>query len=101
MPKIATIDKNVCIECNNCQRSCPAEAIEFDQHPKYLDFNVGAVIAATGYDEYPIMNYNDYKYGIYPDVITQIELERMLSPIGPTEGHVYRISDGKKPKRCC
>ena len=44
------------------------------------------------------MKYNDYKYGIYPDVITQIELKRMLSPIGPTEGHLYRISDGKKPK---
>ena len=98
VPKFATIDRSVCIECNNCERSCPAEAIEFDQEPEFIDINVGAVIAATGWDEYPIMKYNDYKYGIYPDVITQIELERMLSPIGPTDGHLYRISDGKKPK---
>ncbi len=98
IPKIATIDRSVCIECNSCQRNCPAEAIEFEQQPEYINLNVGAVIAATGWDEYPIMKYNDYKYGIYPDVITQIELERMLSPIGPTGGHLYRISDGKKPK---
>ncbi len=98
VPKFATIDRSVCIECNSCERSCPAEAIEFDQEPDFIEINVGAVIVATGWDEYPIMKYNDYKYGIYPDVITQIELERMLSPIGPTDGHLYRISDGKRPK---
>ena len=98
VPKLATIDRSVCIDCGSCQRNCPAEAIDFEQQPEYIDINVGAVIAATGWDEYPIMKYNDYKYGIYPDVITQIELERMLSPIGPTDGHLYRISDGKKPK---
>ena len=98
VPKLATIDRGVCIDCGSCQRNCPAEAIEFEQQPEYIDLNVGAIIAATGWDEYPIMKYNDYKYGIYPDVITQIELERMLSPIGPTDGHLYRISDGKKPK---
>jgi heterodisulfide reductase subunit A len=98
VPKIATIDRSVCIECNSCERTCPAEAIEFDQEPEFVDINVGAVIAATGYDEYPIIETNEYKYGIYPDVITQIELERMLSPIGPTGGHLYRISDGETPK---
>jgi heterodisulfide reductase subunit A len=98
VPKFAVIDKNVCIECKNCQRICPAEAIDFNQKSEYIDIKVGAVIVATGWDEYPIIETNEYKYGIYPDVITQIELERMLSPIGPTGGHVYRISDGKKPK---
>ena len=65
VPKLATIDRSVCIECGNCQRNCPAEAIEFDQQPEYLDLNVGAIIAATGWEESPIMKYNDYKYGIY------------------------------------
>jgi heterodisulfide reductase subunit A len=98
VPKLALIDRDACIECKNCMRNCPAEAIDFDQEEEYLDVKVGSVIVATGWDEYPIWESNEYKYGIYPDVITQIELERMLSPIGPTEGHVYRISDGKKPK---
>ena len=99
VPKVAVIDREVCIDCKNCQRACLAEAIDFDQEPEYIDVKVGAVIVATGYDEYPIMEHNDYNYGILPDVITQIELERMLSPIGPTGGHVYRVSDGTVPKK--
>lgn len=99
VPKLAVIDKEVCINCKNCQRSCPAEAIDFEQEPEYLDLDVGAVIVATGWDEYQIINSGEYNYGKYPDVITQIELERMLSPIGPTGGHVYRISDGVIPER--
>jgi len=99
VPKLAIIDKTVCIDCKNCQRNCPAEAIDLEQEPEYHKIKVGAAIIATGWDEYPIMETNDYKYGIFPDIITQIELERMLSPIGPTGGHIYRISDGKIPKR--
>jgi len=99
VPKYAVIDKEVCINCRSCERTCPAEAIDFEQEESIEEVNVGAVIIATGWDEYPIMKYNDYKYGFYPDVITQIELERMLSPIGPTDGHVHRVSDGKTPKR--
>lgn len=98
VPKFAIIDKDVCIECKNCQRACLAEAINFDQKPEYLNIKIGAVIVATGWDEYPISKKNDYEYGFYPNVITQIELERMLSPVGPTSGHVIRISDCKTPK---
>jgi heterodisulfide reductase subunit A len=98
VPKIALIDKNVCIECKNCQRNCSAEAIDFEQTSEHIDLQIGSVIIATGWEEYPIMKNNEYKYGIYPDIITQIELERMLSPIGPTKGHIYKISNGANPK---
>ena len=99
VPKFAVIDKDVCIDCKNCERTCPAEAILFDQEAEIIDIKVGAVIVATGWDEYPIIKTNEYKYGIYPDVITQIELERLLSPIGPTGGHVYKVSNGKTPQK--
>ena len=98
VPKLAVMDKTVCIDCKNCERTCPAEAIDFEQETEYVDLKVGAVIIATGWDEYPIWKTNEYNYGYYPDVITQIELERLLSPIGPTGGHVYRVSNGKTPK---
>ena len=98
VPKLAVMDRTVCIDCKNCERICPAEAIDFEQETEYVDLKVGAVVIATGWDEYPIWETNEYNYGYYPDVITQIELERMLSPIGPTGGHIYRVSDGETPK---
>jgi len=98
VPKLAVIDKSDCIDCGMCARTCPAEAIEMEQETQFVDLTVGAVIVATGYDEYPIIEHNEYNYGIYPDVISQIELERMLSPIGPTGGHVYRISTAETPE---
>lgn len=99
VPKLAVIERDSCIECKSCERTCPAEAIDFSQEEIIEDITVGAIIVATGWDEYPIIQSNEYNYGYYPDVITQIELERMLSPIGPTGGHVYRISSGETPKR--
>jgi heterodisulfide reductase subunit A len=98
VPKYAVMDKSVCIDCKSCERVCPAEAIDFEQEPEIVEAKVGAVIVATGYDEYPIIETKEYNYGIYSNVITQIELESLLSPIGPTGGHIYRMSDGKTPK---
>jgi heterodisulfide reductase subunit A len=98
VPKLAVIDRSICIDCKMCERTCPAEAVDFDQKAEIIDLKVGAAIIATGYDEYNIWETNEYNYGIYPDVITQIELERMLSPVGPTEGHVVRISNRRRPK---
>ena len=99
VPKLALIDKIVCINCKNCERTCPAEAILFDQEEEIIDIKVGAIIVATGWDEFPVINNSEYGYGIYPNVITQLDLERLLSPIGPTGGHLYRISDGRVPQK--
>lgn len=99
VPKVALIDKDACIGCKSCQKNCVADAIDFNQKPEYINVNIGAIIVAIGWDEYQINENNDYNYGIYPNVITQIELERMLSPVGPTGGKLCRISDGKAPKK--
>jgi heterodisulfide reductase subunit A len=51
VPKFAVVDKTVCIDCKNCERMCPAEAINFEQQPETIELKVGAVIVATGWDE--------------------------------------------------
>jgi heterodisulfide reductase subunit A len=61
--------------------------------------NVGSVIVSPGFDKYFPPKGDSYGYKVYPNVLTSIEFERMLSASGPYEGHIKRISDGKTPKK--
>jgi heterodisulfide reductase subunit A len=99
VPKIALISMEDCIQCKSCERQCLAGAIKYDQQPEEIEIKVGAIVLATGTEIYDVAKYGDYGYGVYEDVITQAELERMLSPTGPTGGRVLRVSDRKTPKR--
>jgi heterodisulfide reductase subunit A len=98
VPSIAQIDMTKCIKCGLCQGVCELNAIDFDQKDEIVDLEVGSIIVATGWDEYEpetgYLGYNDY-----PNVITQMKLERILAPNGPTVGHLVRPSDGKKPEK--
>jgi heterodisulfide reductase subunit A len=103
LPKVATIDSSVCIyftkgKCQNCKKVCPADAIDYEQKEESLTLYVGAIIVATGYEEFDPTIKKAYGYGQYPNVITQMQLARMIDPNGPTEGHIIRPSDGKEPK---
>lgn len=98
VPSIAQIDMNQCIKCGLCQKACELDAINFDQQDELVTLKVGSVLVATGWDEYePETGY--LGYNIYPNVITELKLERILAPNGPTLGHLFRPSDGKIPKR--
>jgi len=99
VPKIAVIDKEACMECGVCQKTCQRGAIDKEEQESFDTVTVGAIIVATGWDEYPVQKYGSFGYGRFQNVITQMELERMLSPVGPTHGHVLRISDKQLPKR--
>ncbi|MEM3588183.1 MAG: CoB--CoM heterodisulfide reductase iron-sulfur subunit A family protein [Candidatus Jordarchaeaceae archaeon] len=99
VPKIALISMEDCIQCKLCERQCLAGAINYDQKPEEITVKVGAIVVASGTDMYDVAKHGDYGYGIYEDVITQAELERMLSPTGPTGGRLLRVSDRKTPKR--
>ena len=59
---------------------------------------VGSIVAATGYDLMDWTVYQEYGGGAYPDVITSLQYERLLSASGPTGGHIKRPSDGKEPQ---
>lgn len=96
VPSIAQIDMEKCIQCGNCKEVCDLNAIDFNQKDKIEFLDVGTIVVATGFDIYPG---NEYGHGKYQNVITQLELERILAPNGPTLGHLIRPSDCTRPKR--
>jgi heterodisulfide reductase subunit A len=104
IPLVYTIDKENCLYftkgvCRICEKFCEAKAIDFNQEPEVLELNVGAIIVATGFDTYDPAPLGEYGYGIYSNIITSLQMERLMNAAGPTEGKVQRLSDGEKPKR--
>jgi heterodisulfide reductase subunit A len=98
VPLIYTLNKDYCIECYKCIDACGArEAINFDQKPEEIELDVGAIIVSTGYDVYLPYDMPLLGYGKYSNVITSMELERLILAAGPTGGKVIRASDGQKP----
>ncbi|MCK4915865.1 MAG: CoB--CoM heterodisulfide reductase iron-sulfur subunit A family protein, partial [Candidatus Eisenbacteria sp.] len=93
-------------KCGICAKVCPLDCIDYEQEDEFIEEEVGAIVVATGYDLYPVENLGEYGGGKYPDVITSLQFERMLSASGPTGGEVLRPSDGESPKEvvfltCC
>jgi heterodisulfide reductase subunit A len=99
VPLIYTIDIAHCIKCYKCVETCGPQAIDFAQMPEEVEIEVGTIIVAAGFDPFDPSVKVEYGYGIYENVITGIELERILSPSGPSGGKIVRPSDGKTPKR--
>jgi heterodisulfide reductase subunit A len=99
VPNVATIDKEHCINCGLCEIVCEKNAIRMDDRDEEQVVRVGSVILATGFDAYDPTEKNDFHYNDYPNVITGLELERLMNAAGPTLGHVVRPSDGKDPER--
>jgi heterodisulfide reductase subunit A-like polyferredoxin len=89
----------ICSECNQCVYVCGIDAIDHDMVEKTRDIHVGAVVLAPGYQTYRAQLSEEYGYGRYPNVVTSLEFERLLSASGPNNGHVRRPSDARTPKR--
>ncbi|NTV42240.1 MAG: CoB--CoM heterodisulfide reductase iron-sulfur subunit A family protein [Syntrophobacteraceae bacterium] len=104
VPLKYAIDEDNCIyfkngKCKACEKFCPASAVDFNQKERIHKIEVGSVILAPGFSAFNPSVYDTYGYGKYPNVITSMEFERILSASGPFEGHLVRPSDGKGPKR--
>lgn len=97
IPGKYTIDMQHCIRCGICAEVCPVEAVNYDDKIEYKEVKVGAIILATGFDTYDPTILTQYGYGTYPNVITGLQMERLLSSFGPTGGKVQRPSDLKEP----
>ncbi len=89
----------VCSECYACVKACKAGAVDHEEVACEEVVNVGAVILAPGYEIYDAHLSQEYGLGRFPNVVTAMQFERMLSASGPTHGHVKRPMDGEAPKK--
>jgi heterodisulfide reductase subunit A-like polyferredoxin len=93
------VNCGVCSECLQCVKACLPGAIDHTQLPQTMDINVGAVVMAPGAKVFDPSVMDNLGYGKFPNVVTSLELERILSASGPFEGHLCRPSDHKEPKK--
>ncbi|UCD84681.1 MAG: FAD-dependent oxidoreductase, partial [Deltaproteobacteria bacterium] len=93
------LDCGICSECLECLKVCKAEAIDHQQEGETIGLNVGSVILAPGFDEFDSTALNNYGYQRFPNVVTSIEFERILSATGPYQGNLLRPSDRNIPKK--
>ncbi|UCH32875.1 MAG: CoB--CoM heterodisulfide reductase iron-sulfur subunit A family protein [Candidatus Bathyarchaeota archaeon] len=99
VPLAYMIDREKCVGCGLCKNVCLADAISYLEQEKEVTLNVGAIILAPGIREFDAKLKSEYGYGRYPNVVTSIEFERILSASGPFMGRVQRPSDGEIPKK--
>jgi len=89
----------ICSECMSCVFACGKDAINHDMVGSETNLDIGAIILAPGYQTYQSELSEEYGFGRFPNVVTSLQYERMLSASGPTGGHVRRPSDETSPKR--
>ncbi len=104
VPLIYTIDKEHCRyftkgKCRICEKVCKNNAVVFDQPDVMETIQAGAVILSGGFEPFNASLKGEYGHGRFPNVVTSLEYERILSAAGPYQGHIQRLSDGKKPHR--
>ncbi len=92
------LDCGVCSECGACVRACPADAIDLNAKDQVIEVDVGAVVVSTGYKLFAADLKPEYGWGRYPNVITGMQMDRLLAPTRPFNT-VLRPSDGKVPER--
>jgi heterodisulfide reductase subunit A len=104
VPLVYTIDKQKCLyftkgKCRICEKFCESDAVVYDQQDEIVQLKAGAVIMAGGFEPFDASLKGEYGYGRWPNVVTSLQYERILSAAGPFEGDIRRISDGRRPQR--
>ena len=102
VPKVATIDPMHCNmlkngKCGVCAKLCSVGAIDYKQQDEFIEERYGAIVAATGFNPIPMDKFDEFAYSQSKDVVTSLELERLMNAAGPTGGTLLRPSDGKHP----
>ena len=102
VPKVATIDPNYCTmlktgKCGVCSKVCSAGAIDYNAKDEFVEEKYGAIVVATGFNPISMEKFDEFAYSASKDVITSLELERLMNAAGPTGGTLLRPSDGEHP----
>ena len=102
VPKVATIDPNYCMmlkngKCGLCAKVCTAGAIDYNAKDEIIEERYGAIVAATGFNPISMDKFDEFAYSQSKDVITSLELERLMNAAGPTGGTLLRPSDNEHP----
>ncbi|MBO8182649.1 MAG: CoB--CoM heterodisulfide reductase iron-sulfur subunit A family protein [Archaeoglobus sp.] len=99
-PMKYVIDDSVCkkLECAKCVEVCSYDAINLNMEPKTIRIKADSIVIATGWKPYDATKLDNLGFGVYPNVITNVMMERLAAFNGPTKGKIVRPSDGKEPK---
>lgn len=98
IPNTYVIDDKLCNKCGECVKVCPTDAINLEEKIKEYELDVDGIIIAIGFTPVSPDELTEYGYR-FENVITSLELERLLSKFGPTQGELIRPSDRRTPKR--
>ncbi len=104
VPRVPVIDEESCVRlntgaCGTCGSICGVGAIHYDHREEQTEIAIGSVIFSPGIEVFDAGRRGEFGYGVYKNVVTSIEFERLLSASGPTSGTVARPGDGKHPKK--
>jgi heterodisulfide reductase subunit A len=104
VPNIPVIDRNTCVYfktggCKICTAFCGVDAIDHSMQDEIIELNVGSIILAPGFEPFDPSKFDSYNYAKLPNVITSMEMERILSASGPMGGHLVRPSDHREPQK--
>jgi heterodisulfide reductase subunit A len=104
VPRVPVIDEASCVQlnsgaCGTCATICGVGAIHYDHRETETEIDIGSVIFSPGIEVFDARIRGEFGYGLYKNVVTSIEFERLLSASGPTSGTVARPGDGKHPKK--
>ena len=99
-PRRYVLDREACPDgCHACADVCKPKAVALDAKERTEELDVSAIVVATGWAPYPVEKLPELGGGAIPDVVSNVQLERLAAPAGPTGGKILRPSDGQPPKR--
>jgi len=93
------IDESVCKKnnCKKCLEVCKYDAIDLEMNSKKFEIHVGSIVFAIGWEPYDPTGIENLNFGVYPNIISNVMMERLAAPNGPYKGKILRPSDGSKP----